>query len=124
MSELALRNVFARRPLVAWPAVWYSVFVLLTVVAVRKLLFLWPYPFVLCLQKWIGTSLGAFVLAWGFGLCAIICTGALAQKIAGPRRPGAAASAFISLVTSSLPLALVTAFAWIIAEGLGWPIGE
>ena len=114
----------ARRPLFVWSVVWYLVFVAVTLMGVRVLVFLWPYPLLLCLQKWVPESVAAFVVAWVVGLGAVGGTGVLAQRLARPGRPDAVMAAVISLVLWFLPLLVIQLAAWGLAASMGWPYGE
>ena len=114
----------SRRPLVLWPVLWYLAFVAITLIGFRALVFLWPYPLLLCLQKWIPESLAAFIGAWFLGLGLVFGVGVLAQRIARIGRPDPGAAAVLSLLLWPLPLALAELTAWALAAGFGWPYGE
>jgi hypothetical protein len=107
-----------------WPVLWYLSFVAITLLGFRVLVFLWPYPLLLCLQKWIPESLEAFIGAWFVGLGLVFGVGLLAQRIARFRRLDAVAAAVFSLFLWPLPLAVVELTAWAVAASLGWPYGE
>jgi len=124
MNTLATGSFFRDRPLVAWPAALYLGFVAVTILAWRVLLFLWPYPLILCLQKVIPSSLWAFVAAWTLGLGAILGTGAVAQRLVGHGKPGLLLAVPFSFLVGAAPLFLIEFSAWVLAASLGWPYGE
>ena len=127
MNESASFGFFGRRPLVIWATAWYLILVVMAFAPITRdfgLFFIWPFPFIMCSQKWIGGSIESLMLAGFLGLCAVIGVGFLTQKMFHPGRPVIAIAVIISPIICVLSLVLITVFSCVISEGLGWPTGE
>ena len=87
-------------------------------------MFLWPYPFLLAVQRlvppdslssWFGASLLASVLVVGVAVSA--------QRWMG-RSAGPVLTVALGLLSATVPLAIITGAAQLVARALGWPLGE
>src|ERR1700730_9769664 len=102
-----MASVLALRPLVAWPVIWYLAFVAATLLRWRMLLFLWPYPLLLCLQKLVPDSLSAFVAACVLGLGSVLAAVVAAHRLVGRGRPPLVLAVPLALIVAAIPLLVI-----------------
>lgn len=114
-----------RRPLVAWSLISYMGFVGLGMSVLETFQFLWPFTFLLSLQRLLGPPDGwPFLVSSPFGA---VCVGAIAEVCqwrTGEGRPEDRFYAFwAGVVITLVTLAGVTFLAFLVASLLGWPVG-
>ena len=82
----------------------------------------WPYPFLLSLQRWINA--GNLWLGYGFGMVIVALTGGLAQRLAGPGRPRGIVVWPLALLLTFGSLTVVQYSTQGYAYSKGWPTDE
>ena len=82
----------------------------------------WPYPFLLALQRWINA--GNLWLRYGFGLLVVGGASALCQRLAGSGRPNRLAAWLLAVLVTFGSLSVVQWSTQGYASSQGWPTGE
>ena len=82
----------------------------------------WPYPFLLALQRWINA--GNLWLGYGFGLLVVTAVGTLSQHFAGSGRPRRVVAWLLALLVTFGSLSVVQWSTQGYASWKGWPTGE
>ncbi len=91
----------------------------------KPVLYLWPHPFLLTIQRFVNPGSTIAWLAAPVAVAVLVSgIGALLQLKTGDGRPGLLPAAIIGLVTAAGVPAGLIAVGHLVAWVQGWPVGE
>jgi hypothetical protein len=86
--------------------------------------FLWPYPFLLSVQKWWPTTNAGWWAAYALGMCLVFAFGCILQARWGASEGSRWKIYGLSIWLWYAPLLMLQVFTYGVAAALGWPRAE
>ena len=87
--------------------------------------YLWPFPFLLLVQRFVDNPAGPWVwtAALVLGFVPIVMYASLVQKRFGSTRPNVLLAWLLAVPLCAVSLAVLTGAAYLLARFFGWPMG-